>query len=122
MGDLYLKVRLSNVSDIIFKIENYVFSYRVAGILIHNGKVLLQRPTNDTGYAFPGGHVELGETNEETLIREFKEEIGVDIKVKEIKWVAEIFFPWGNKLCHQRCMEIAFNSSIKKSFSSISGS
>ena len=92
------------MSDIIFKTENYVFSYRVAGILIHNGKVLLQKPTNDTGYAFPGGHVEFGETNEETLIREFKEEIGADIKVKEIKWVAEMFFPWGNKPCHQICL------------------
>jgi len=52
-----LKVRLNNMSDIIFKTENYVFSYRVAGILIHKGKVLLQRTTNDTGYAFSGGHV-----------------------------------------------------------------
>ena len=63
------------MSDIIFKTENYVFNYRVAGILIHNGKVLLQKPTNDAGYAVPGGHVEFGETNEETLICEFKEEI-----------------------------------------------
>jgi 8-oxo-dGTP pyrophosphatase MutT (NUDIX family) len=92
------------MSDILFKTGNYVFSYRVAGILIRNGKVLLQKPTNDTGYAFPGGHVEFGETNEETLIREFKEEIGADIKVKEIKWVAEIFFPWGDKPCHQICL------------------
>lgn len=66
--------------------------------------MLLQKPTNDTGYAFPGGHVELGETNEETLIREFKEEIGADIQVLEIKWVAEIFFPWGDKPCHQICI------------------
>ncbi len=66
--------------------------------------MLLQKPTNDTGYAFPSGHVELGETNEETLIREFKEEIGADIQVLEIKWVAEIFFPWGDKPCHQICI------------------
>ena len=90
--------------DILFKTSDYVFSYRVAGILIRDGKVLLQKPTNDTGYAFPGGHVEFGETNEDTLIREFKEEIGADIKVKEIKWVAEIFFPWGDKPCHQICL------------------
>lgn len=92
------------MADILFKTTDYVFSYRVAGILIRDGKVLLQKPTNDTGYAFPGGHVEFGETNEETLIREFKEEIGADIKVNEIKWVAEIFFPWGNKPCHQICL------------------
>ena len=51
------------MSDILFKTDDYVFSYRVAGILIRNSKVLLQKPTNDNGYAFPGGHVEFGETN-----------------------------------------------------------
>jgi len=81
-----------------------VFSYRVAGICIQNGKVLLQKPTNDTGYAFPGGHVAFGETNEETLIREFKEEIGAQVKVQELKWVGELFFPWGEKPCHQICL------------------
>jgi len=90
--------------DILFKTDEYVFSYRVAGICIQNGKVLLQKPTNDTAFAFPGGHVELGETNAQTLIREFKEEIGVDITVSDLKWVGEIFFPWGNKPCHQICL------------------
>ena len=90
--------------DILFKTEEYVFSYRVAGIYINNGKVLLQKPTNDNAFAFPGGHVEFGETNAQTLIREFKEEIGVDILVGDLKWVAEIFFPWGDSRCHQICL------------------
>ncbi|MEG1313772.1 MAG: NUDIX domain-containing protein [Bacilli bacterium] len=34
-------------------------------------------------------------------MREFREEIGVDIKVENLKWVGEIFFPWGDKPCHQ---------------------
>ena len=87
--------------DILFRTDEYVFSYRVAGICIQNGKVLLQKPDNDTAFAFPGGHVTFGETNAQTLIREFKEEIGVDISVGDLKWVGEIFFPWGNKPCHQ---------------------
>ncbi|MEA4890348.1 MAG: hypothetical protein VB070_12905 [Clostridiaceae bacterium] len=49
--------------DILFKTDDYIFSYRVAGICVQNGKVLLQKPTNDSGYAFPGGHVAFGETN-----------------------------------------------------------
>jgi 8-oxo-dGTP pyrophosphatase MutT (NUDIX family) len=103
-GKLCINERDGIMSDILFKTDDYVFSYRVAGILIHDGKVLLQKTSDDTGYAFPGGHVEFGETNEESLIREFKEETGTDIKVKEIKWVAEIFFPWGDKPCHQICI------------------
>lgn len=95
------------MSDILFQREDYVFSYRVAGILLRDNKILLQKPTNDTGYAIPGGHVELGETNAETLEREFKEEIGADITVGVLKWVAEIFFPWGDKPCHQICLYYA---------------
>ena len=90
--------------DILFKTEDYVFSYRVAGICIQNGKVLLQKATNDDGYSFPGGHSAFGETNEETLLREFKEEIGAEISVGELKWVGEIFFPWGSRPCHQICL------------------
>ena len=92
------------MSDILFYRNDYVFSYRVAGILLRDNKILLQKPTNDTGYAIPGGHVEFGETNAQTLEREFKEEIGADITVGALKWVAEIFFPWGDKPCHQICL------------------
>ncbi|MBR3935513.1 MAG: NUDIX hydrolase [Oscillospiraceae bacterium] len=95
------------MSDILLRKDDWVFSYRVAGIAVQNGKVLLQKPTNEDFYAFPGGHVEFGETNEETLIREFKEEIGADISVKELKWVAEAFFPWGKSPCHQICLYYA---------------
>ncbi|MBR3953624.1 MAG: NUDIX hydrolase [Oscillospiraceae bacterium] len=92
------------MSDILFRKDDWVFSYRVAGIAFKNGKVLLQKPTNEDFYAFPGGHVAFGETNEETLIREFKEETGADIAVGELQWVAEVFFPWGKSPCHQICL------------------
>lgn len=93
------------MADILFKTEDWVFSYRVAGICVQNGKVLLQTTTGeDRSFAFPGGHVQFGETNEETLIREFQEEIGADIIVGDLKWVAEVFFPWGSSSCHQICL------------------
>jgi len=91
--------------DILFKTEDWVFSYRVAGICVHEGRVLLQTTTGeDRSFAFPGGHVEFGESNADTLIREFREEIGANISVGDLKWVAEIFFPWGDRPCHQICL------------------
>lgn len=91
--------------DILFRTDTAVFSYRVAGICVHDGKVLLQTTTGeDRSFAFPGGHVAIGETNADTLKREFQEEIGADISVGELKWVAEVFFPWGDKPCHQICL------------------
>ena len=62
-------------TDILFKTDDHIFSYRVAGIYIHNEKVLLHKAKGDEGYAFPGGHVSFGETNAETLRREFMEEL-----------------------------------------------
>jgi len=64
----------------------------VVGIIIKNKKVLLGKlkpeKLNDFGgipYIFPGGTVLEGEKNETGVIREVKEETGLDVKVmKEI--------------------------------------
>jgi len=70
--------------DILFHTDNYVFSYRVAGILLRDNKILLQKPTNDTGFAIPGGHAEFGETNAETL------EIITSVKLKRTRRISMI--------------------------------
>jgi 8-oxo-dGTP pyrophosphatase MutT (NUDIX family) len=90
--------------DILFHVTPGVFSYRVAGVLTHNGEVLLQRPLGDTGYAFPGGHVQFGETSDQTVIREYKEETGIDIVPQHLLWIGENYFPWGDQNCHQICL------------------
>ena len=89
------------MSDILFKTDEYVFSYRVGGLLIRDGKALLQKPTDDDGYAIIGGHVAFGETTAEALAREYKEEIGADIKVERLFMVNESFFPWDSRPCQQ---------------------
>lgn len=86
--------------DILYKDNDFVFSYRVGGILIHNDKILLQKPKNDD-YSIIGGHVSRMETTEQTLKREFEEELHAEIKVDNLMAVGEVFFPWGNKPCHQ---------------------
>ena len=90
--------------DILFREEDGVFSYRVAGVLIRDKKILLHRFEEDPGYAFPGGHVNYGEESAQGLIREFKEEINADILPVRLLWVGENFFPWDRRLCHQLCL------------------
>lgn len=77
--------------DILFKNDDFVFSYRVGGILIHNEKILLQRPKNDD-YAIIGGHVAAMETSMETLKREFEEELHAEIEVDNLLAIGEFIF------------------------------
>jgi len=73
-----------------------VFPEPTVGALIMNdeGKVLLCDSHKWPGiYTVPGGHVELGETFEEALVREIKEEVGLDITVVELISVQQVIYP-----------------------------
>jgi len=89
--------------NILFKNDSFIFSYRVGGILIRNDHLLLQKPKNDD-YAIIGGHICSLETSAETLKREFEEELHTKIDVDRLMAIGEIFFPWGQKPCHQICL------------------
>ena len=57
-----------------------------AAVIQHEGKFLItKRPaTSPLGHCweFPGGKIEKGETIEECVVREVKEEVGIEAKVK----------------------------------------
>ncbi|MBR3254647.1 MAG: NUDIX domain-containing protein [Clostridia bacterium] len=53
-------------------------------IIIDGGKVLLVQQTKGL-WGFPKGHVEAGETEIETAIREVKEETNLDVEINENK-------------------------------------
>ncbi len=86
--------------DILFDTEQGRFSYRVAGLAVKDGKLLVQRAKGDDGLAIPGGHVAFGELTAETLRREFREELGVDVEVGGLAAVGEVFWNWKGP-CHQ---------------------
>lgn len=89
------------MQDILFKTEDLVFSYRIGGVLIREGNILLQRSKEDSSYAFIGGHVSALETSKETLVREFHEELHAEVRVGDLLAIGEIFFPWEGRPVHQ---------------------
>ncbi len=70
---------------------------RVCGICIQEDKILLinHKGIGEKGslWAPPGGGINFGESAEETLVREYAEETGLKIAVKEFLFVNELFIP-----------------------------
>lgn len=68
------------------------FKYRVAGLAMYQGHVLIHQFEGSSYWSLPGGNVELGETSKEALIRELNEEAGLDVEIERLLWVHENYF------------------------------
>lgn len=77
------------------------FHYRVAGVCIHDGYVLLHRADRDDYWALPGSRCEFDESSDETLRREMDEELHVTVTVGRLLWVVENFFTLAGMACHE---------------------
>lgn len=62
--------------DLTINTELGKLNVRVAAVIIHNGKVLLEKSDNNDYYGFIGGRVKFGETAEQAIARELNEELG----------------------------------------------
>lgn len=78
--------------DIIFRNNVGKFKFRIAGLILHQGQVLLTRDNDGPYYYLPGGKLRMNETSIETIVREMQEEIHETVKVERLLWVVENFF------------------------------
>ena len=78
--------------DLTFKTKEGRFNYRVAGVMIHENKLLIMKDYRAPYYYLPGGRVNLHETSTCAILREIKEELQVEGKVNRLLWIHENFF------------------------------
>jgi len=81
--DIFNKGVISYLEYIIHKLQNGPFTTVDAIIEIDEGIVVIQRSNPPFGWALPGGFVDYGESLEDAVIREAKEE--TDLELTEIK-------------------------------------
>ncbi|MFN8109561.1 MAG: (deoxy)nucleoside triphosphate pyrophosphohydrolase [Thermoleophilia bacterium] len=62
----------------------------VAAVIIRGGRVLVSQRMPDAGqpgrWEFPGGKRERGESDQQALVRELREELGLHLRVGERMW------------------------------------
>lgn len=67
---------------------------RCRGLIVNEGRLLVVKHTEESDfYALPGGKLDKGENVEECVIREIKEELGVEVANPELKYV----YRWEDK-------------------------
>ena len=72
--------------------QEYTFNIRITGILIENNEILLvqQKLSDKRNWSLPGGRLERGETLSQGLIREMKEETGLDVEIVRMLYLCDV--------------------------------
>jgi 8-oxo-dGTP pyrophosphatase MutT (NUDIX family) len=77
------------------------FNYRIVGVCIDAGRVLVHQAPGDPFWTLPGGRAELGESASQTLAREMQEELGLGVTVGRPLWLVENFFELDGRRYHE---------------------
>lgn len=75
-----------------FPVGGTRFNYRVAGVALRDGHVLVCREDDDDYCMLPGGRVEMGEASDVALVREMAEELVMDVTVGPLLFTSESFY------------------------------
>ena len=75
-----------------FPVGGTCFNYRVAGVAMRDGQVLVCREDDDDYCMLPGGRVEMGESSPMALVREMAEELVMPVTVGRLLFTSESFY------------------------------
>ena len=94
-----LRRLLSKLKNVTVKSLRCLYEKSCGGIIFYktrqNTRILLVKNNNGRYWSFPKGHIEEGETEQETAIREIKEETGLDVTlVSNFREISE-YCPFG---------------------------
>ncbi|MBQ8909145.1 MAG: NUDIX domain-containing protein [Clostridia bacterium] len=78
--------------DVKFWKDEGAFKLRVCGIIKKDNKYLISNCDNCSFWSYPGGHVTLGETTQNAVLREVYEETQIECSITKLLATVELFF------------------------------
>ena len=78
--------------DITFETEAGRFNYRVCAVLLDGERILAMHDERSPYFYLPGGRVRMGERAEDAVLREVREELGIEAKILRPLWLSQSFF------------------------------
>ncbi len=78
--------------DITFETEAGRFNYRVCAVLLDGGRILAMHDERSPYFYLPGGRVKMGERAEDAVLREVREELGIEARILRPLWLCQSFF------------------------------
>ena len=79
-------------TDISYLVGSDKFNYRVCAVILSCGRILAMHDERSPYYYLPGGRVKMGETAEDAVLREVREELGVPAHIVRPLWLNQAFF------------------------------
>lgn len=87
--------------DIDIKSSEGKFKLRACGIVLKDGKILVDKAKNFDGYVYMGGHISIGESSRDAVIREAKEELQVDVEIERLICINENLYPTHDSMAQE---------------------
>lgn len=78
--------------DITFETEAGRFNYRVCAVLLDGERILAMHDERSPYFYLPGGRVRMGERAEDAVLREVREELGIEVRIVRPLWLSQSFF------------------------------
>ncbi len=78
--------------DITFETDEGRFNYRVCAVLLDEERILAMHDERSPYWYLPGGRVRMGERAEDAVLREVREELGIEARILRPLWLSQSFF------------------------------
>ena len=94
---------MSNSKDLSVMIDDVKLNIRVGALIKYEDKILVEKNNAVDFLVIPGGRIKTLENSKQSLLREFREELGIDLSNEEFKMISfvENFFQFNGIKYHE---------------------